>query len=518
MERKRTPKRVLVKGENDLATTHPEIAAQADGWDPSTVTSGSGKKVEWDCPKGHSWAASPADRVRGRGCGVCANRQILPGYNDLASNNPTLAAQADGWDPTKVGAMSPAKMSWVCEKGHRWPARVSERQEGTGCPYCANKKILVGDNDLATTHPDLAAQTDGWDPTTVVAGATKAYDWVCEKGHHWSMIVRNRTRQGQNCPYCSNHRVLAGFNDIATLEPEWAKQADGWDPTTVLPGSHQKLPWVCEKGHHWTCPPQDRKFGGCPYCSNQQVQPGYNDMATTNPDLAAEADGWDPTTVVAGTQQRLKWVCKLDHRWTTSGAQRASGQGCPYCANTKVWPGFNDLATVNPTLAAEADGWDPSTVLPKSMAKKNWICALGHRWPASIANRSNGSGCPSCSVSGYDPNSQGYLYFLRHDAWGLLQIGITNVPKNRVREHERKGWEPIQILGPGDGYSIYQMEQAIRHALERRGVRLGPVEVAGKFSGYTESWIEEEWPAQALRDLMALVYEDDESVPQLPAE
>ena len=28
-----------------LAETHPEIAAQADGWDPTTLTFGSGKKV-----------------------------------------------------------------------------------------------------------------------------------------------------------------------------------------------------------------------------------------------------------------------------------------------------------------------------------------------------------------------------------------------------------------------------------------------------------------------------------------
>ena len=34
----------LVVGINDLATLHPEIAAEADGWDPSTVHSDSHKK------------------------------------------------------------------------------------------------------------------------------------------------------------------------------------------------------------------------------------------------------------------------------------------------------------------------------------------------------------------------------------------------------------------------------------------------------------------------------------------
>ena len=502
-------------GFNALATTNPALAAEAHGWDPTTLTAKSGKRRDWICSLGHIWDATPSDRSRGDGCAICSNRRILVGFNDLASNNPTLAAQAFGWDPTTVTARSTERREWICDKGHTWPARVIERQDGTGCPVCSNKKIVIGYNDLATTHPEIAKQAHGWAPTTVVAGATKSYEWICNKNHVWPATVKNRARLGHGCPFCSNQRAWPGFNDLATTNPEWAGQADGWDPTTVLAGSHTKLQWKCEFGHTWKCPPQDRKVGGCPFCSNQQVQVGFNDLATTDPKLAAQADGWDPTTVVAGTQRRLKWICDLGHKWTTTGAQRASGQGCPFCANTKVLAGFNDLATVNPSLAAEANGWGPSTVLPRSSAKRNWVCPLGHIWEATIANRSGGSGCPSCSISGYDPNADGYLYFLRHDAWGLLQIGITNVPKNRVREHERKGWEPIEIRGPGNGEATYKMEQAIRQALMRRGVELGPIHVAGKFSGYTESWVREQFPANSLQELLALVYEDDDSTLRL---
>tara|TARA_Y100001968_G_C18737284_1_gene427251 strand:+ start:153 stop:272 length:120 start_codon:yes stop_codon:yes gene_type:complete len=34
----------LVVGINDLATLHPEVAAEADGWDPKTITPGINKK------------------------------------------------------------------------------------------------------------------------------------------------------------------------------------------------------------------------------------------------------------------------------------------------------------------------------------------------------------------------------------------------------------------------------------------------------------------------------------------
>ena len=37
----------LVSGINDLATLFPEIAAEADGWDPAEIVAGSGKKMPW---------------------------------------------------------------------------------------------------------------------------------------------------------------------------------------------------------------------------------------------------------------------------------------------------------------------------------------------------------------------------------------------------------------------------------------------------------------------------------------
>ena len=46
-------------------------------------------------------------------------------------------------------------------------------------------------------------------------------------------------------------KVLAGFNDLVTKYPDLEKQADGWGPTTVRPGSHQILAWRYPVGHSW---------------------------------------------------------------------------------------------------------------------------------------------------------------------------------------------------------------------------------------------------------------------------
>jgi hypothetical protein len=90
-----------------LAETHPDLAFQAVGWDPSKVTRGSKVKLEWSCPKGHTWFARPNDRTSaGVQCNVCSNRQLLIGFNDLQTTHPEIAKQANGWDPTNVMAGS----------------------------------------------------------------------------------------------------------------------------------------------------------------------------------------------------------------------------------------------------------------------------------------------------------------------------------------------------------------------------------------------------------------------------
>jgi hypothetical protein len=40
-----------LQGFNDLATTHPELAKEAFGWDPTKVSRGSAKKQNGNAPK-----------------------------------------------------------------------------------------------------------------------------------------------------------------------------------------------------------------------------------------------------------------------------------------------------------------------------------------------------------------------------------------------------------------------------------------------------------------------------------
>jgi hypothetical protein len=239
--------------------------------------------------------------------------------------------------------------------------------------------------------------------------------------------------------------------------------------------------------------------------------PGYNDLQTTHPDLAAEADAWDPRTTLNGSTKKLQWKCSLGHIWISSPSNRISnGSGCPTCAGFIVLPGFNDLQSQFPDIAAEADGWDPTTVTAFTRKLKKWKCSEGHSWTARISGRTYmGAGCPTCSKAGFDPNKDSYLYFLSHDVWDMHQIGITNFLNKRLHTHQLLGWTVSEVRGPMDGHLTQNLETAMLRSLRKRGAEFANRTDIKKFDGWTEAWMRDSLAVNTLGDLLNFVYNDE---------
>ena len=375
------------------------------------------------------------------------SRKPEPGQS-LADLFPDLASQAVGWNPKEVSAGSHRKVRWSCNLGHAWDAVVKSRVEGRGCPICAGKKVLAGFNDLATTHPELALQAVGWDPKTLNAGSGKKLLWRCELGHEWISTVANRTGQESGCGVCAGKKVLAGFNDLATTHPELALQAVGWDPKKIGKGNDKKVQWLGTCGHKWFATIGSRTFRSlsCPFCSGHKVLAGFNDLATTHPELALQAVGWDPMTVSAGSNRKLQWRCDLGHEWISTVANRTSLES---------------------------------------------------------------TGCPSCAQTGFSPNLDGWLYFLEHDDWQMFQIGITNFPDDRLARHKGIGWTVLEIRGAMDGASTRALETAILQTLKRRGAVFANQNNGKKFDGWSESWLKSSVKVSGLKELLDFVHRDE---------
>ena len=502
-------------GKKTLLESHPEIAFEADGWDPSSVTKGHDQKKRWKCHSGHTWEAAPYTRTGKlkRGCPVCAGKAVAKGFNDLLTTHPAIAEEAHGWDATQYSHGSKKSKQWKCPNGHIYESSIQSRTlAGTGCPVCAGKKTVSGFNDLLSNFPKIAEEADGWDASAISKGSRKKVKWKCQEGHSWEASISDRTgKHKSGCPICSNHQLLGGENDLLTKFPDIALEADGWDPTLQVSGGKKKLKWKCKQGHTYISTVYSRTSNrkqGCPYCANFKVLAGFNDMATTHPDLAKELHGSDPTKLIAGSAKKVEWQCKLGHIYLASPDSRSSSRnsGCPICDGKQVLFGFNDLQTKYPNLAAEADGWDPKTVTAGSSIKRSWRCAEGHVWKTTPNSRvGQGAGCPSCAIYGFDPNKEGYFYFLSHEEWELLQIGITNYPKDRMKKHKKLGWSVIEIRGPMDGGLTRDWETESLRFLKKRGVELGPRTAGGKFDGYSETWRKSDFPVGSIAQLFDFV-------------
>ena len=212
-------------------------------------------------------------------------RDYTEKINSLLFVNPELAKE---WNYEKNGELKPEnflvnsakKVWWKCKKGHEWQATIASRGSGRGCPYCANKKVVVGYNDLATLNPKLASEwnfekNNGLTPTEVVANSHIKVWWKCEKGHEWQATISNRN-SGRGCPICANKKVLKGYNDLLTINPkiasEWNYEKNGdLKPDEIVFGSHKTVWWKCDYGHEWQASIDKRDRGtNCPYCSGRK--------------------------------------------------------------------------------------------------------------------------------------------------------------------------------------------------------------------------------------------------------
>ena len=134
--------------------------------DPNTLTYGSNQKAWWKCKLNHSYKSSIANKSNGKGCPFCANQKVLAGFNDLLSQYPEIAKEwnynKNKMKPDEITAKSGRNVWWICEKGHEWKSIVGNRTKNgkRGCPICANRVLLKGFNDLATTNPELVKDWD----------------------------------------------------------------------------------------------------------------------------------------------------------------------------------------------------------------------------------------------------------------------------------------------------------------------------------------------------------------------
>ena len=337
----------------------------------------------------------------------------------LSETHPALAAE---WHPTLNGDKTPDKFTagshkriwWLGKCGHIWDTDLSSRTYSkSGCPYCSGKSVLVGHNDLATTHPALAAE---WHPTKngdltpekKSAGSNDPVWWLGKCGHEWRTWIAGRAIHKTGCSVCGGKIIVVGVND---LESQFTKIASEWHPTK-------------------------------------------------NGDLT-------PDRVFAKSGNKYWWLGKCGHEWQAQVMNRTfSNTGCGFCSGNNLEIGKSDLKTLRPDLASEFHPTKNKTLSPENFAAKSdqivwWLGKCGHEWRTSIKHRNlSESGCPKCSQTGFSSVDPGILYFIHNPKLLAFKVGITNqgVKTDRLKHFRRLGWVVLKTWENESGQIIIETE------------------------------------------------------------
>lgn len=376
-ERSNNFKNDIRKGVNDVLTLVPEMKDIYDFENNDNVDiyhTGVGSKtvVWWKCQEcGHRWRGAIVSRTRKNkdgsrrlvGCPECSYNAMRKFY---AKEYPRLVQMFDekrnGVALSEVGSREAVtiKYWWHCPTcGGSFERLISSManaiEDGRECcPYCRGTEALPGVNSLLAKHPNVAKQ---WSPNnTVSADYVLPYlqtmaKWCCTRCRGEYLAPINEMVRGRvECPYCTNKRVLSGFNSLQAKYPEIAAM---WSPNNektadqVLPTISTSALWVCPVCSGEYLAPINEMVAGkveCPYCTNRKVLPGFNSFAVMHKELMKEWDFLnnyllaDADKIGDRCETVVWWRCKNNstHQYLMSPVRRLMfekrhRESCPYC-------------------------------------------------------------------------------------------------------------------------------------------------------------------------------------------
>jgi hypothetical protein len=304
---------------------------------------------------------------------------------------------------------------------------------------------------------------------------------ICRRGHRRSYpgatVTRNRNKGHDGCRYCSHTELLAGFNDLATVRPDVARQLH---PTLngnitaamMFPTSHDKLIWLCEKGHVFPSTVSNRTAANstCPVCLFRLIQRGINDLKTTHPEIAAEWNyaknfNHDIYSIAPGSNAVLWWICPKEHTFRQTIGGRKRGKGCNHCP--RIEKRRSTIAVARPDLIPGFDRaanypWTPEDLTIGSHRTMVWNCKNHHSFQQTVERRVAGYGCQICQRRQHIAGVNDIVTLLPRLAseWHPLKNAFLEVTDMFSRS--RKVWWKCLAKG-------HETQQSVQHRIASGG-------------------------------------------------
>lgn len=216
--------------------------------------------IECYCPQhDYEWPSTPASLYQGSGCPLCGRMVDTKGYK--MSNEEFLEKLYETNDDFRRGIFkvvgtyngSSNPVDCYCSiHNHTWSPVPSNLYKGYGCPICgieksANSQKISHDVFMSRVVENNEQVRNG---TLEIRGKYEGVDIPieCYCTIHNAVVYPTpySLEQGHGCTYCAGHRVLKGFNDLATTDPQIAALlTNPEDGHTVARMSHKKKNFTC---------------------------------------------------------------------------------------------------------------------------------------------------------------------------------------------------------------------------------------------------------------------------------
>ena len=221
---------------------------------------------------------------------------------------------------------------------------------------------------------------------------------------------------------------------------------------------------------------------GCPHCAGNRRWTSDERIEQINSLENIEFVSW--VDGYKGNKSKANVRCAVDgFEWSAIVHHLVNtGSGCPQCAGLRRWTSEERIEQINKLENIEFVSWVDG--YKNFRSKANVKCEIDcFEWSPAVHDIVNGGhGCPSCAKGGYNPSKEGFLYALRSECGQYVKVGISNDPKRRHNELEKRTPFKFNLVEQisGDGAKIAELEKYFHSKYERAGF--------ARFDGCTE-WL-----------------------------
>lgn len=271
---------------------------------------------------------------------------------------------------------------------------------------------------------------------------------------------------GRGCPKCGADAGKCSTDDFVIKS--LIVHGYAYDYSLVnYESANSKVKIICPTHGEFLQKPKGHLSGnGCVDCWLESMRFTTSDFIKRS--TINHGDKYDYSKVeYVDKHTRVEIVCQEHGSFLQEAGEHMRGAGCPKCARDKCK--ITTDTFLSRVTEVHGDKYNYSLVNYVNVNTKVEIICQDHgSFFQDAREHYRGSGCPSCSVSGYDKNTPATLYILRSVCGSYFKAGISNNVERRITELRRNtpfDFEPIAKINH-NGEVVFGLEKAFHSNFE----------------------------------------------------